>query len=262
MKKYLLLLKEVWLPAKHREDRNSCIDEGILIEEIASNAVIDDSQLIIAIADKLGLEVSAHSLKEIISYRNSFYVDSDNMIFLYPPNDGFSTRPFEFFKGRKMVISNQNAYSEITNLDEILLEMVRLYNNSLDNGIVLDPYYFMLRLDDEVKENYKGRATLVITDKAIRNQKLNEQNFDKANKHFINRFLDHFIGWNFGVSVNRDETLKRELEALNQKVIDKGIRRDAGTGWEVYGSEDEVDHGLQHYYLPVEKVNVKKKARY
>ena len=137
--------------------------------------------------------------------------------------------------------------------------MVRIFNQSLDNRIVLDPYYFMLELTDEPCKDYKGNVSLVITEKAIRNQKLNDQNFDEATKYFINHFLDHFIGWNFGLSVNRNETLKRELEELNEKVIDMGIREWAGSGFEVYGVEDEVHNGLQHYTLPTEKVNVKKK---
>lgn len=136
-----------------------------------------------------------------------------------------------------------------------------MFNKALDEKIVIDPFYFMLRLDDEVKENYRGKATLVITEKAIRNQKLNEDNFQKANKHFVNRFLDHFIGWNFGVSVNRDEILREELKALNEKVIDMGIREYAGTGFEVYGTEHEVSDGLQHYSLPTTKISCKQKKK-
>ncbi len=32
-----------------------------------------------------------------------------------------------------------------------------------------------------------------------------------------------------------------------------GIREYAGTGFQVYGTEDEVTNGLQHYILPIEK---------
>ena len=35
----------------------------------------------------------------------------------------------------------------------------------------------------------------------------NAENFIEAKKHFINIFLDHFIGWNFGKVVNNDEEL-------------------------------------------------------
>lgn len=256
---YLLLLKKALtknknayiLKSEQNENQDSKQDEK----------TEDEIQLIINIANKLDLEFSMHGLKKMFGYSNRFSIDSDNMIFLYPPNDGMPTCQFEFFKGEKLIISNQKAYSEIDNLDEILLQMVRIFNKSLDDGIVLDPYYFMLKLDSDIKENYKGNASLVITEKAIRNQKLNDQNFDEATKYFINHFLDHFIGWNFGVSVNRNETLRNELESLNEKVIDKGIRKYAGTGLEVYGVDGEVYNGLQHYYLPVEKSVVKKKIK-
>lgn len=209
------------------------------------------------IADSLGVEFSLFYLKKVHGYKgvNRYIMDND-MVFFYPVNDGMPTCAFEFIKDNKMIIHNQTVYSEITNLDEILLQMVRLVDKSLDEGIVLDPYCFMLKLNDEVKENYNGTATLVITEKAIMNKKLNERNFDKANKYFINRFLDHFIGWNFGVSVNRNKTLKNELEKLNQKVMDKGIREYAGMGIEVYGSEKAPLMGLQHYHLPTEKDKV------
>ena len=81
------------------------------------------------------------------------------MIFLYPVNDGMPTCPFEFWKDGKLVLHNQNVYSEITNLDEIIFLMVRIFNKSLDEGIVIALYNFML--------------------------KLNEQNFDEPTKYFI-----------------------------------------------------------------------------
>ena len=82
-----------------------------------------------------------------------------------------------------------------------------------------------------------------------------------ATKYFINHFLDHFIGWNFGVSVNRNEKLRNELESLNEKVIDKGIRKYAGAGFEVYGVDSEAYNGLQHYSLPIEKSVGKKENK-
>lgn len=261
MKNYLLLLKQslmknksVYIP-KNEQSENKDSKQATKSD--------DDIQKIIGIANALGLEFAIHSLRKLPSQggwngANRYNIDDNNMIFLYPVNDGMPTCPFEFCKDGKLIMHNQNVYSEITNLDEIILQIVRIFDKSLDEGIVIDPYYFMLKLNGEIKENYRGNATLVITEKAIRNQKLNEQNFDEATKYFINHFLDHFIGWNFGVSVNRNETLRNELESLNEKVIDKGIREYAGSGFEVYGVESEAYHGLQHYSLPVEKSAVKK----
>ena len=213
-----------------------------------------------SIADSLDLKFNLHYLKKIKKYPVNAFEISDNLVYFYPLNDGMPTCPFEFYKNGELVIDNNKEYSQISNLDEILLQMVRIFNQSLDNQIVLDPYYFMLELTDEPCKNYTGNVSLVITEKAIRNQKLNAQNFDEATKYFINHFLDHFIGWNFGLSVNRNEDLKRELEELNEKVIDMGIREWAGPGFEVDGNDDVVHNGLQHYTLPTEKSNVKEKV--
>ena len=39
-----------------------------------------------------------------------------------------------------------------------------------------------------------------------------------------------------------------------------GIREYAGSGFKVYGVEDEEVNGLQHYNLPIEKSKVKKRV--
>ena len=208
----------------------------------------NDDYVVKKISDFIGLKQTKHQLRKInIPYVNAFKV-KDNMIFFYPANDGMPTCSFEFYSNGKLVIGNQHNFSEIENLDEILIEMVRIYRKSLDSRVVLDPYFFMLELTDPVTENYHGKATLVATEKAVRNQKLNNDHFDEANQHFINKFLDHFIGWNFGKSVKRNEVLRKELEELNQKAMYMGLRKAAGTGFEVYESGDVV-----HYDLPIDK---------
>lgn len=211
------------------------------------------------IADLLNLKFSFHNLKVTKKDKTNAYEISNDLIYFYPLNDGLPVCEFEFYKDGELVIGNDKEYSQISNLDDILLQMVRIYDKALDNGIILDPYYFMLELTDEVCKDYHRGASLVITEKAIRNQVINKNNFDEANKYFINHFLDHFIGWNFGLSVNRNETLRNELEKLNEKVINMGIREWAGPGHEVYGTESVEHNGLQHYKLPTEKVNNKQK---
>ena len=204
------------------------------------------------ISELLNLNFELHKLKRLpIGNSNSLEIDN-NKIFFYPVNDGFPTCGFEFYKNGNLIINNKKNYSEITNLDEILLNLVKTYSYSLDNEIVLDPYYFMLELTDGITPSYKGKASLVVTDKAIRNQFLNKDNFDEANKYYINHFLDHFMGWNFGLSINRNEVLKEALESLNTKVIYKHLRQYAGRGYEVCGNETEAVNGVQHYYLSTE----------
>ena len=221
----------------------------------------NENKKVIEIANLLNLDFKEHKLTKLdFNFINAFEISDDNMIFLYPINDGRPTCSFAFYKDGKLIIDNRTNYSEITNLDEIILQIVKIYIEVIKNKIVIDPYYFMLKLDDEVKPNYKGSATLVITEKAIRNHKLNNQNFDEAEKYFVNRFLDQFIGWNFGVSINKNKMLENALNYLNRMVIEKGIREDAGTGFEVYGTDTEESNGLQHYYLPSELNSVKKKT--
>lgn len=251
MKNYLDLLRKSLL-----KNREVYIPENDIIDNPEN---IDENKKLKNIAEELSLEFTLHNLKKV-PFKNdaNHYNISDNMIYFYPTNDGFPTCPFYFYNNGKLVIDNSINYLQITNLDEIILQMVIIFDKAFEVGIVLDPYYFMLRLDGDVKENYKGTAKLVITDKAIRNHKLNENNFESANKHYINEFLDHFIGWNFGVSINRNETLKNELENLNNKVIESGIREYAGTGFEVCGTDEIAYNGIQHYKLSTKKNHLRR----
>ena len=186
--------------------------------------------------------------KAYVSSDNAFFTYS-GLIYFYPPNDGTAILPFSFYRDHDLVLRNTNDYSEIENLDEIILEMIRIFDKALDKKIAINPYSFMLKLEDELKQDYKGKATLVMTSRSITTSDY------KSRKYFINRFLDHFIGWNFGVSVNRNENLKEALHKLNDKVIEKGLREDAGPGYGVYGSDTDVYKGLQHYTLPKSKEN-------
>ena len=212
-----------------------------------------------SIAKDLNLAYHPYNLTKLSSV-NAFHVD-DNMVYFYPPNDGMPTRPIEFYYNNKLVLTNRKAFSEIENLDSILLQMVKIYSHALDKKIVIDPYYFMLELSSRLAPNYRGKAKLVATEKAIMNPKLSTFNFDRANTYFINQFLDHFIGWNFGLSVNRNEKLKEELNKLNEKVIKMKLRESAGSGFEVFGTDTEAINGIQHYYLPTELPDIKKKTK-
>lgn len=220
---------------------------------------LKDIKMIKKIAQQLNLRFELHSLRKLNKNNVNAYESSNSLIFFYPLNDGYPTCGFEFYENGKLLISNAQGFSQINNLDEIILHMVRLYSYAIDNNIVLDPFYFMLEIKKDTTDKINGN--LVVTEKAIRNHKLTKDNFDEANKHFINKFLDHFIGWNFGLSVNRNETLKIELEKLNAKVINMGIREYAGAGFEVYGTEDEVQDGIQHYSLPTGKEKLLKKFK-
>lgn len=174
---------------------------------------------------------------------NSNSYNINNKIYFYPYNDGRINKIIKFYKDNELIIDNNTNYQEITNLDEILIQLVEIYNQALDNKIEIDPYSFMLELEDEIMTNYFGKAKLFITEKAISN--------NNDYKYFINVFLDHFMGWNFGVSINRNKELKEKIEELNNKAIDLGIREEVGPHYEVFGDQFEEFSGIQHYYLPI-----------
>lgn len=141
-------------------------------------------------------------------------------------------------------MDNQSSFKGITNLGDIILQMVRLYAKYIDDNVFIASAGFAIKLDDEVSPDYVGRASLVLTDDAIRNNKVRPEQVTEAKKYFINDFLDHYIGWNFGVAVKSNSQLEKELLEFNNLVISKGLREDAGPGFEVWCSDD-----VQHYKL-------------
>ena len=179
---------------------------------------------------------------------NQIYAKKGNFILLHPANDGMPTCPIEWygkFDGKsKMIMDNQAAFNCITNLSDILLQMVRLYSKYIDYNVFISSAGFAIRLDDEVYPNYIGKASFVLTHDAIQNNKVKPSQVIEAKKHFLNDFLDHFIGWNFGMAVKNNPQLEKELLEFNNLVISKGLREDAGPGFEVWCSND-----VQHYVL-------------
>lgn len=181
-------------------------------------------------------------------YVNQFYAVKGKYILLHPANDGMPTCPIEWFgkfDGKdKMIMDNQSSFKGITNLSDIILQMVRLYAKYIDDDMFIASAGFAIRLDDEVCPDYTGKASFVLTDDAIRNNKVKPEQVIEAKKYFFNDFLDHFIGWNFGVAVKSNPQLEKELLEFNSLVISRGLREDAGPGFEVWCSDD-----VQHYDL-------------
>ena len=181
-------------------------------------------------------------------YANQFYAENGCYILLHPANDGMPTCPFEWygeFDGEpKMLMDNQSSFKNITNLSEILLQMVRLYAKYIDEDVFIGSFGFAIKLNEEVKPDYVGRATLAMTDFAIQNKRVKLKQVVDAKRYCINEFLDHFIGWNFGVAVKSNSQLEKELLEFNSLVISKGLRKDAGPGFEVWCSDD-----VEHYDL-------------
>lgn len=179
---------------------------------------------------------------------NRYYAGEGKYILLHPANDGMPTCPFEWwgtFDGKpQMIMDNQSSFKGITNLSEIILQMVELYAKYIDEDMFIASAGFAIKLEDEVTPNYHGRATLVLTEDAIRNNKVKPDQTLDAKKYFVNDFLDHYIGWNFGVAVTSNPELEKALNQFNNLVIEKGLREAAGPGFEVWQSDD-----VKHYDL-------------
>jgi len=179
---------------------------------------------------------------------NKIYVGKKKYILLTPPNDGMPTCPIEWygkFKVKtKKIMDNQSAFKNITNLNEIILEMISLYEKYIDEDMFIASAGFAIKLEDKVCPNYCGRASFVLTKDAIRNNKVKPTEILEAKKYFINDFLDHFIGWNFGVVITNNPELEEKLKEFNELVIKKGLRKYAGSGFNVWTSND-----VQYYEL-------------
>ena len=179
---------------------------------------------------------------------NRFYAKKGRYILLHPANDGMPTCPIEWygvFDGKtKMIMDNQTSFKCITNLSDIIIKMISLYSEYIDDEIFINPSGFAIRFDDEVKPKYTGRASLVLTDCAVMNKKVKPEQIDEAKMYFLNEFLDHFIGWNFGVVIKNNPELEERLIKFNDLVISKGLRKDAGPGFDVWCTDD-----VQHYKM-------------
>ncbi len=167
-------------------------------------------------------------------------VAKDNKyIKFYPYNDGYTYSPKKEWFGKfekdgevyyAKIMDGKTAFSGITNLKEILLQMTQLYWDSIEKDLFMDPYEFALMLEDEPTEGYTGRAKLVITADTIKNRKIEVDEKEKARRYYVNRFLDCFIGWNFGAIVNDDLELRVRLKQLNELVTLKDMRNERRPG--------------------------------
>lgn len=197
-----------------------------------------------------GIEYISDITQEKISSNiysvNNYYAIKNKYILLYPPNDGQPTCPFQWYgifdEKYRIIMNNQSSFKEITNLSEIILQMVNLYSKYIDEDIFISWNGFAIKLEDEVTPDYHGRATFVLTKDSIRNNKVKPEKIIEAKKYFINDFLDHYIGWNFGVVVTNNPELQKALVDFNRLVIKKGLREYAGTGLDVWCSDD-----VKHY---------------
>lgn len=210
----------------------------------------------------LGLEVKESPIQRFyVPNRETFDIRKSNTVFFYPVNDGIGSDICEYYYKSHLVMSNETNFSNITNLDEILIQMTKVYQEALTNQIILDPYTFLLEIKNPDQNNYKGEATLALSNESILNFRLREEQKQNELEFRMNQFLDHFIGWNFGASVQRNPKLKQELETLNKKLFDLNMRHYAGSGFSVYGSIYSSNSGIRHVHFPATKEELEEKTK-
>jgi hypothetical protein len=233
-----------YLTAKQVAENNilECVSYGCLIKKV-------DWDGLFQVTPELYPPKEQFEIKKKSNGTNQFYLFGGRYLLFHPANDGNPTCPFEWYMedkdGRvKQVMSNQFAFKNIINLEEVLYKMISLYERSIDQDIVLDSMAFALKLEDDVYPGYQGRAKLVLTDDAVCTNNIKAGKMKDAKIYFINQFLDHFLGWNFGVVIGANPRLQGKLKEFNQLVIQKGMREDAGPGFRVWCSEDVVHYDL------------------
>ena len=200
-------------------------------------------------ADMIAAENGMECIHSITEWKkgddNGFYARKGMYILMYPANDGYPTCPFKWYTGKgELIMDNQSSFKCITNLDEIILDMIKLYTKYIDADVFISSLGFAMKLEDEVCPEYIGKAKLALAKEAILNHKVKPEEKEKAKKYCINYFLDHYIGWNFGVVIKSNSELEKALIELNELVISKGLREDAGSGLEVWQSNDVMPYKL------------------
>ncbi|MFI3260626.1 MAG: hypothetical protein R3Y13_02830 [bacterium] len=179
-------------------------------------------------------------------YENSCYLYDGKYMLLYPANDGMPTCPIVWYNEKKdKIMDNQFSFENITNLDDIILKMINLYENYIDDNVFIASNSFAIKLTDEIVPNYIGKASLVLTKDSIRNNKVKKEQLLEAKKYFINGFLDQFLGWNFGIIIENNSQLENKILEFNELVISKGLREDFSMGLDVWSSEKVKGYELK-----------------
>lgn len=180
---------------------------------------------------------------------NRFRARKGKYILLYPPNDPMRTYPFEWwgkFKGtQRIILHNQHSFNCISNLSEIIMQIIDLYTKYIDENVLISPYDFAIKLEDNIHPHYHGKASLVLTKNSIHNSHTPPEELIESKKYFINDFLDHYIGWNFGVVIKNNPELEKALIDFNNLVIEKGLREYLDIGVSVWQSRDVVCYNMK-----------------
>lgn len=132
----------------------------------------------------------------------------------------------EFVLDKKIVqysriLTNRESFECITNLKEILAQIIDFYIDSLDDEWFINPYGFALELEENVVPEYTGKARLVVTDNAVINDVVEVDQKSYYKKAMLSMFLENFIGANFMKITTEDDHLERMISKLEEYARDK-----------------------------------------
>ena len=137
-------------------------------------------------------------------------------------------------------VSTERSTPPLTNLEEVLIKLIKLYGKALEEEVVLNPYHIILQVNN-------NKADIVVTEESIK-KPLNTYDYVKEFRMYINLFLDFFMGLGFGKEIMSSKELREELERLNSRVIDKEFREYRGPKLNIYGNDKKI----YQYKLPLQ----------
>ena len=123
---------------------------------------------------------------------NALELTSDSVVYMRPHNTGMPTCPFVWYSNRNgayvKVLDNQNDFTQISNLNDILNQATGIMRESYGSKIPVLPFdNFGILLTDPVHANYTGQGELVFLTGDFLKKGADER---EASIYFANDFLD------------------------------------------------------------------------
>jgi len=176
---------------------------------------------------------------------------SSAFIPFYPHNDGSPTCPFVYYRkeapcrNHVLFMDNQMDFTEVKNLDQVLVKLVTIMHEAYGKGIPIHPFQSFLlefpwNVTKETIENAK--IAMCIPDPPYSGMK----DLDRWLANSQNVFLDHFLGWNFGDIIRSNRELEAMVLDYHLRMVNDGKRKYAGSGFEVTCRTN--DTGIDNFY--------------
>ena len=102
----------------------------------------------------------------------------------------------------------------------------RVWLKYIDQDVAIDSFRLGLSLDDEILPDYRGKATICLTEDSVMTKKVGnfERDFRRTKSQCLNDFLDIFLAVNFVKVLQQDEEIAVASQILNNLVTEKGFK--------------------------------------